>query len=81
MSGEQNQNIYDRKNPMANDAGSCTPPPQPDWRGLSERLKWLDKEIPQLVRQVRHLRRRLASVMAKRDRLQVEVNRFRGNIP
>lgn len=76
MSGEHNQN-----DPMTEDARSSALPPQPDWRGLSERLERLEREVPQLVRQVRRLRRRFAFVTAERDRLRAKVDKFKGNIP
>lgn len=65
MSGVENQS-----DSMVDDANSSTPPPKPNWRALTERVKQLEREIPRLTQQLHHLQRCLVVIMAERDRLQ-----------
>ena len=64
------------------EASSSNAAPQLDApRGLSERVEWMKREVPHLVLDLRCLERRLAVVTAEKNRLQEEVNRFRGSVP
>ena len=60
-------------------SGSNFPPPVPDayMRRLEDRVEQLESRIPSLTQEINSLRRWLASITAKRDRLQAEVNRLR----